>query len=126
MSATLQLTRPWRTADWGRSFQIVLDGETVGHIPVLRSTGMPIEAGEHTLQMHVRKILNLVRGRPGRGSQTVAFHVDDGQSVEFVCHPPSYPGALWSFIAAMADEPSGWISLERAHSRREGLAFSAQ
>jgi hypothetical protein len=99
----------------GRGFQIVLDGETAGHLPVLGSTELPIETGQHTLQMRVRKILNLVDRHPGRGSANVTFQADDGETVEFVCHPPSYPQAIWSFIAAMSGETSGWILLERAH-----------
>jgi hypothetical protein len=99
----------------GRGFQIVLDGQTAGHIPVLGSTELPIEAGEHTLQMRVRKILNLVDRHPGRGSATVTFHADEGETLEFVCHPPSYPQALWSFIEAMSGEASRWILLDRAH-----------
>lgn len=115
MSATLRLTRPFRTADWGRRFQIVVDGEIAGNIPVFGHAQMPIEAGEHTLEMRVGKLVNIVDRRPGRGSETLALHVDDGETVEFVCHPPSYPRALPSFIAVMSGEPSRWILLERTH-----------
>lgn len=126
MSATLRLTRPFRTADWGRRFQIVLDGDTAGHISVCSDTELPIDAGDHTLQMSVRKIVNIVNRRPGRGSATVTFHVNDDESVEFVCHPPSYPQALLSFVAAMSGEPSRWLLLERAHTSREGPVLSAR
>jgi hypothetical protein len=114
MSATLRLNRPFRTADCGRRFQIVLDGETAGQIPVLADAEMPLEAGEHTLEVHVPKILNIVGRRPGRGSQTVRFRVDNDETIDFLCRPPSYPQALFSFIAAMSGEPSRWILLERS------------
>lgn len=113
-------------ADGGRSFEIIVDGDRVGHIPVLGSTEIPIEAGQHTMQLHVRKILNIVDRHPGRGSASLTFHVAEGETVEFSCHPPSFPKALWSFIAAMSGEPSRWILLEGAHSRSQSFAVGAR
>jgi hypothetical protein len=48
MSATLQLSRPFRIVDWAFPFKIVLDGRTVGKINNRGNTEIQVEAGTHT------------------------------------------------------------------------------
>jgi hypothetical protein len=51
MSATLQLSRPFRIVDWAFPFRVVLDGRTVGQIRNRNSTEIQVEAGTHTLKL---------------------------------------------------------------------------
>ncbi len=111
MSATLRLTRPFRVADAGRPYQIVLDGEAAGEIRNKSTAEIPVAAGEHTVQV---RLLNIVTRRPGRGSPVVTFEAGDGETAEFACRAPRYPQAWWSYIAAMLGGQDRWIQLEEA------------
>ena len=111
MNATLRLTRPFRVADAGRPYQIVLDGETAGEIRNHSRTEMPIAAGEHTLQV---RLVTITGKRPGRGSPVVTFEVGDGETAEFVCRAPRYPQASLSYLAASLGDQDRWLRLEGA------------
>jgi len=51
MTATLLLSRPFRSADLGRTYQIVLDGNPAGELRVSSSVTLALGAGTHTLQV---------------------------------------------------------------------------
>jgi hypothetical protein len=74
MSATLRVTHKAIGAEVRRgTYDVVVDGERVGSVEMNDMTDIPIEAGDHTLQ--VRNGRNL--------SRTLTFGAPDGQVVAF-------------------------------------------
>ena len=105
MSATLQLSRPFRIVDWAFPFKIVLDGRTVGKINNRNSTEIQVEAGTHALKLDYYV---------GLKSPTVIFDVSDNETVHFVCHArPAVMGLPW-LIGSLLFQHDAWIVLERA------------
>jgi hypothetical protein len=105
MSATLQLSRPFRIVDWAFPFKIVLDGRTVGEIRNRESTEVPVESGTHTLKLDYYV---------GLRSPTVTFDVGDGETAHFVCRArPAATGLFW-LIGSLLFQHDAWIVLERA------------
>ena len=98
MTATLLLTRPFRSADLGRTYQIVLDGKPAGELRASSSVTLPVGAGPHMLQV---RLLTLFRKRPGRRSPVVTFEVADDDVTEFACDPPKYPQTSWWWIVCV-------------------------
>ena len=107
MSATLQLSRPFRLVDGGPQllpYRIVLDGQMVGKIANRSSTEIQIEAGTHTLKV----IFYL-----GLKSPTMTVDVSDGEAVGFVCHARPFVLVVPWLIASLFHH-SSWIVLKRA------------
>ena len=102
MSATLNLRRQGTGIELRRgSFEIALDGRSVGSIEWHQTVELPLEPGRHTLQIQA--------GR--HTSRAQAFDVSDEESVSFRCH-----GAmLWPRYVASIVLPSLAISLRRDH-----------
>lgn len=112
MTATLLLTRPFRSADLGRTYQIVLDGKPAGELRASSSVTLPVGAGTHTLQV---RLLTLLGKRPGRRSPVATFEVD-GDMTEFACDPPNYPQASWWWIVCVLGDPERWLKLRQVWS----------
>jgi hypothetical protein len=105
MSATLQLSRPFRIVDWAFPFQIVLDGRPVGQIRNRKNTELEIEAGTHTLRLDYYL---------GLKSPTLTFDVSDNETVSYVCHArPALTGFPW-LIGSLLFQHDAWIVLEHA------------
>lgn len=82
-----------------RPLEVILDGKDAASLEMHRTAELPIEPGQHTLQ---------VRG--GRySSRTVAFEVGDEEVASFSCHSPT----LWPVYVASLIVPSLGISLRR-------------
>jgi len=99
-SATLKLKRACHGIELRRgSFEICVDGASVGSIENDHTVDTPLEPGHHTLQM-----------RNGRySSQEDSFDVTDGDVVDFRCH-----GAMiWPTYVASIVKPNIAISLKR-------------
>lgn len=105
MSATLQISRPFRVVNWAFPFKIVLDGRTVGEIKNRASTQIRIEAGTHTLQ-----VLYYL----GLKSRPVTIQVGDGEVAAFVCHSRPALTALPWLIGSLLFQHDAWVVLERA------------
>lgn len=100
MSATLRLTRQGVGMELRRgTFDIIVDGKSVGSIELHDSLETPVEPGRHTLQV-----------RKGRySSPDLTFDVADGQVANFRCH-----GAMmWPRYVASIVAPTMAISLRR-------------
>jgi hypothetical protein len=100
VSATLRLTREGAGIELRRgSFEIALDGGSVGSIKRHETVETPLEPGHHSLRI-----------RSGRySSQDHSFDVADGEVVNFRCH-----GAMvWPRYAASIVKPDLGISLKR-------------
>jgi hypothetical protein len=100
MTATLQLVREGRGIELRRgTFDVVLDGADVGSIEWHDTFDLPLDPGEHALQVtHGRFV-----------SPTRAFRSADGEVVRFRCH-----GALiWPLWVASIVKPDLAISLRR-------------
>ena len=119
MSATLQLSRPLRTADAAWPYQIVLDGQAAGKFTNGNSTSLQIAAGTHTLQV---RSLHIVLRHLRFASPTVTFDLDDDQTAEFECHARPLVQIPYWLIASLAGPRSRWIVLERAHPQRRADA----
>jgi hypothetical protein len=90
MSATLKLTHKAIGAEVRRgTYDVVVDGERVGSVEMNRTIDIPVEAGDHTLQI-----------RNGRNSsRTLTFDAADGQVVAFRCTGKRFlPIFLLSFV----------------------------
>ena len=76
MTATLRLTHKAIGAEVRRGpYEIVVDGRRVGSVEMNDTTEVPVEPGQHTLQV-----------RNGRNSsRTVTFDAADGQVVAYRC-----------------------------------------
>jgi hypothetical protein len=87
VSATLNLKREGTIMEnRRRSFEIGLDGTSVGSIERNQSVELPLEPGRHTIQM-----------REGRySSRAQSFDVADGDTVSFRC----YGGRIWPIYLA--------------------------
>jgi hypothetical protein len=105
MSATLQLTRPFRLVDWAFPFTIVLDGQAVGKIRNRKHSEIAVAAGTHTLTLGYYL---------GLKSETETFQVSEGETAEFVCHGrPAVTGLAW-LIGSLLFQHDAWIVLNRA------------
>jgi hypothetical protein len=113
MTATLLLTRPFRAADLGRAYQIVLDGMLAGELRESSSVTLPVGPGTHTLQV---RLLTLFGKRPGRRSPVVTFEVADGHVAEFACDPPKYPRTSWWWLVCVLGDPERWLQLHQVRS----------
>ncbi|MDP9102045.1 MAG: hypothetical protein M3N21_07870 [Actinomycetota bacterium] len=71
------------------TFDVVVDGERVGSVDMNDTVELPIESGDHTLQV-----------RSGRNlSRTLTFDATDGQVVAFRCTGKRFlPIFLLSFV----------------------------
>jgi hypothetical protein len=99
-SATLKLKRAGRGIELRRgSFEIRVDGASVGSIENDHTVDTPLEPGHHTLQI-----------RNGRySSHEDSFDVTDGEVVDFRCH-----GAMiWPRYVSSIFKPNLAISLKR-------------
>jgi hypothetical protein len=100
VSATLKLERQGFGFELRRgNFAIYVDGHEVGSIDWHGSVELPIEPGDHALQL-----------RAGRySSASHSFSVSDGSMVSFRCH-----GArIWPTYLASFVKPDLAISLRR-------------
>jgi len=100
VSATLSLTREGFGIELRRgTFNVNLDGQSVGSSKWHETVEVPVEAGHHTLQI-----------RAGRySSREHSFDAADGETVNFRCH-----GALvWPLYVASIVKPDLAISLKR-------------
>jgi hypothetical protein len=113
MSATVELTRPFRLADAVWPYQIVLDGQAGENITTRGNARLRIEAGTHTLQIRSRHVLLL---RLGLASPTVTFEVTDGGTAEFVCHSRPFVQILFWLVACLLGDRSRWLVLRRTNA----------
>jgi hypothetical protein len=100
VSATLKLIREGVGTELRRgTFDVLVDGNSIGTIERHEAVEVPIDPGRHTLQV-----------RKGRyPSPEVSFDVADGQVANFRCH-----GAMmWPRYVASLVVPSMAISLRR-------------
>jgi hypothetical protein len=102
MSATLVVERESSGLGFelrrGR-FELALDGNEAGQIDWHQTVEVPVEPGQHTLQIRHRRYT----------SRTEPFEVSDGDTVTFRCH-----GAmLWPRYVASIFAPGLAISLKR-------------
>jgi hypothetical protein len=105
MTATLQLSRPFRIVDWAFPFTIVLDGRTVGRIRNRNRTEIQVEAGTHTLKLDYYA---------GLKSPTVTFEVGEDETARFVGRARPATTALFWLIGSLLFQHDAWIVLERA------------
>jgi hypothetical protein len=100
MAATLKLTHKTIGVEVRRgTYDVVLDGESVGELELNDPIEMPVQAGRHTLQ-----VLN---GR--NSSRTNTFDAAEGETVAFRCGGKRIlPIFLLSFLV-----PSLALSLRR-------------
>jgi hypothetical protein len=105
MSATLQLSRPFRIVDWAFPFKIVLDGRAVGAIRNRESTEIELDAGTHTLKLDYYV---------GLKSPTATFDVGEHETARFVCRArPAASGIFW-LVGSLLFQHDAWIVLEAA------------
>jgi hypothetical protein len=90
MSGTLKLTHKAIGAEVRRGiYDVVVDGESVGSVEMNDTIEIPIETGQHSLQ--VRNGRNL--------SRTLTFDAPEGQVVAFRCTGKRFlPIFLLSFV----------------------------
>lgn len=100
MSATLRLTREGFGIELRRgSFDVTVDGNSVGSLDYGQTLEAPIEAGQHTLRVRVGRYSSLSR----------SIEINDGQVLNFRCH-----GAMvWPRFVASLVKPDLGISLHR-------------
>lgn len=101
MSATLRVRREGSFGFELRrgTFDIGLDGKSVGSIEWDHTVEVPVEPGLHTVRIRVRRFSSLER----------SFKATDGETISFRCH-----GAmLWPRWVASFAVPSIGISLKR-------------
>ena len=100
MSATLRLTREGIGLELRRgTFDVTVDGQSVGSSKWHETVEVPVEPGHHTLRI-----------RAGRySSRGHAFDAADGETVNFRCH-----GAMvWPRYVASIVKPDLAIMLKR-------------
>jgi hypothetical protein len=100
MSATLRLTREGYGIELRRgTFEIDVDGLSVGSSKWHETVEVPVQPGHHTLRV-----------KAGRySSREHAFDAADGETVSFRCH-----GAMiWPLYVASIVKPDLAISLKR-------------
>ena len=113
MTATLLVTRPFRSADLARAYQIVLDGQPAGELRASSKATVPTGPGTHTLQV---RLLTAFRKRPGRRSPVVTFAIADEDVAEFACDPPTYPKTAWWWVVCLLGDPERWMRLHQVRS----------
>ena len=104
MSATLKLTHKAIGVEVRRgTYDVVVDGESIGSLEMNDTIEIPIEVGNHTLQ-----------ARNGRNlSRTLTFDAVEGQVVAFRCSGKRFlPIFLMSFVV-----PRLALSLRREKGR---------
>lgn len=100
MSATLKLVREGVGMELRRgTFDVLVDGKSVGSIERHDAVEMPIDPGRHTLQVRKRRYSS-----PNR-----TFDVTEGQMANFRCHGAT----LWPRYFVSAAMPTMAISLRR-------------
>jgi PEGA domain len=100
MSATLRLTRDGVGIELRRgTFDVCIDGTSVGQIKWQDPLEVPVQAGRHTLQI-----------KAGRySSRVLSIEVRDGDTLTFRCH-----GAMvWPRFVASIVKPDLAIALRR-------------
>jgi hypothetical protein len=112
MSATVQLSRPFRLTDAAWPYQIVVDGQAAGNITNRRQTKLQIAAGTHTLQI---RSLHILLGHLGLASPTVAFDVSDGGTADYVCHGRPFVQSIFWLVGCLVGARGRWIILRRAN-----------
>jgi hypothetical protein len=97
---TVRLTREGFGMELRRgSFEISIDGNSVGSVEYGQSIELPVEPGQHTLRIR--------RGR--YSSRPLSFDATDGRTASFRCHGAMvWPRWLASFV-----KPDLAISLRR-------------
>ena len=102
--ATLRLRREHsRWADRARMYQVVLDDVVIGDIRNGESQTFQISPGSHRLRLKVDWV----------GSPEARFHVETGQSAEFVCRSAVRPLlTLVALFRSLADRDI-WIALDQ-------------
>ncbi len=91
MSATLRLTRetPFAFELRRGTFEIAVDGKTVGAIKSHETVDTPIEPGHHTLQLQAGRY----------SSRDHSFDLADGEVASFRCHGAMiWPTYVVSFL----------------------------
>jgi hypothetical protein len=111
MTATLQLSRPFRLADLVWPYEIELDGQPAGEITNRKRTRLEVAPGSHVLQV---RSLHVVNRWLGLSSPSVTFDVRDGERADFVCHVRPFVQAVARWIVCLVGDRTRWISLERA------------
>jgi hypothetical protein len=100
MSSTLRLTREGAGIELRRgTFEIAVDGGSLGSIKRNETVEKPLEPGQHTLRVQAGRY----------SSRDESFDVADGELVNFRCH-----GAMvWPRYVASIVKPDLAISLKR-------------
>jgi hypothetical protein len=100
MPATLQLKREGTGIELRRgTFDVAIDGKSVGSIESHGTLEVPIEPGHHTLRLQAGRY----------SSKNHSFDTSDGEAVNFRCH-----GAMvWPRYVASILKPDLAISLKR-------------
>lgn len=100
MSSQLTLKREGVGIELRRGpFEIVLDGDRAGSIERHQTVELPVEAGQHTLQVNAGRY----------SSRREAFDVADGDAVNFRCHGPM----VWPRYVASILMPNIALALKR-------------
>jgi hypothetical protein len=101
VSATLKVTREGIGIELRRgSFDITVDGTSVGSLAYGQTLETPLKPGRHTLRVRVSRY----------SSRDRSFDATDGQVVSFRCH-----GAMmWPRFVASLMKPDLGISVRRA------------
>jgi hypothetical protein len=102
MAATLRLIREGVGTELQRgTFEVVVDGKSVGTIQRHDTVEVPVEPGRHTLQIR--------KGGSRYSSPSRTFDVADGEVANFRCH-----GAMmWPRYVVSVAVPTMAISLGR-------------
>jgi hypothetical protein len=100
VSATLRLAREGFAIELRRgTFDVEVDGKSVGSVEVRETFEAPVEPGRHTLHL-----------RAGRySSPERSFDAADGETISFRC----YGANLWPLWVASMFKPDLAISLRR-------------
>lgn len=100
MAATLQLVRQGVIMELRRAtFDVLVDGNSVGSIESRQKIDVPIEPGHHTLQV-----------KEGRyTSRPWPFDTADGEIVNFRC----WGGRIWPLYLASIVKPDMALTLKR-------------
>jgi hypothetical protein len=101
VSATLQLSRnaPFGFELVRHPFEVLIDGNTVGTVPMHGALEQPVEIGHHVIRLRA--------GR--RTSQERSFYASEGEVIGFWC----YGARLWPLYVASFAKPDLGISLKR-------------
>ena len=113
MSTSLYLIGPSRLADAARPYEILLDGKIAGEIRNNMNAEVSLEAGTHSLEIRLPKMVKISNRRPGLSSQPMTFEVDVGEVAAFKCYRPPTLQAFFMWIVRQLGRRNRWISLER-------------